>query len=283
MLGALIIVFREVIEAGLIVGIVLAASREIAGSKGTVALGVAAGVAGSVVVAIFAGAITEAFAGAGQELFDAAVLGTAVVMLTWHNVWMARHSREIVSDMKNVGAAVSAGTRPLAALGIVVGLAVLREGSEVVLFLSGVFASGTTAWQVAIGGLLGILGGAAFSALTYFGLLTIPLRHIFGVTSILIALLAAGMAAQAVQYLDAGGFVTVLGNQLWDTSPILPQNNLVGRVLHTLIGYTDRPTELQLIAYLATLVIMMALMRLARPPVARVESKPEPLESKLEV
>ena len=265
MLGALVIVFREVIEAGLIIGIVLAASREIPGNKRWVALGVAGGIAGSVVVAIFAGAISDAFAGAGQELFNAGVLGTAVVMLTWHNVWMARHSREIVMHMQDVGAAVSAGKRPLTALGIVVGLAVLREGSEVVLFLYGVVASGTSGASVLVGGIFGILIGAAFSALTYFGLLAIPLRHIFSVTSILIALLAAGMAAQAAQYLDSAGVITVLSRQLWDTSWLLPQDSLIGRVLHTLIGYTDRPTELQLVVYLATLVVMMVLMRMARP------------------
>jgi high-affinity iron transporter len=186
-------------------------------------------------------------------------------MLTWHNVWMARHSREIVMHMHDVGAAVSAGTRPLAALGIVVGLAVLREGSEVVLFLYGVAASGTSAAAVLTGGVFGILAGAAFSALTYFGLLAIPMRHIFAVTSILIALLAAGMAAQAAQFLDSAGVINVLGRQLWDTSGILPQVSLIGRVLHTLIGYTDRPTELQFIVYIATLIVMTALMRMARP------------------
>lgn len=266
MLGSLVIVFREVIEAGLIAGIVLAASREIAGSKRMVAIGVAVGVAGSIVVAMFAGAISDAFAGSGQEVFNACVLAAAVVMLAWHNIWMARHSREIVRDMEDVGAAVNAGTKPLAALGIVVGLAVLREGSEVVLFLAGIFASGTSTASILAGGVLGILAGVAFSALTYYGLLAIPLRHIFGVTSVLIALLAAGMAAQSAQFLDAGGLINVLNTQLWDTSGILPQESIVGRVLHTLIGYNDRPTELQLVVYVATLIVMMTMMRLARPP-----------------
>jgi len=133
------------------------------------------------------------------------------------------------------------------------------------LFLYGVLASGTTGASVLIGGLLGILSGAAFSALTYYGLLAIPMRHIFAVTAVLIALLAAGMAAQATQFLDAAGFVTVLGHQLWDTSWLLPQDSVIGRVLHTLIGYTDRPTALQLIVYLATLIVMVALTRVVRP------------------
>jgi high-affinity iron transporter len=73
------------------------------------------------------------------------------------------------------------------------------------------------------------------------------------------------MAAQAVQYLDAAGVINVLSGQLWDSSPWLPQDGIVGRVLHALIGYTDRPTELQLITYLATLAAMTALTRLATP------------------
>ena len=96
MIGALIIVFREVIEAGLIVGIVLAATRGIAGSQRWVTLGILAGILGSCVVAVFTGTLAQAFNGFGQEIFNAAILATAVVMLTWHNVWMARHGRELV-------------------------------------------------------------------------------------------------------------------------------------------------------------------------------------------
>ncbi len=276
MLGALIIVFREVIEAGLIVGIVMAATRGVAGRGRWITFGIAAGVLGAAVVAIFAGAISQAFEGAGQELFNASVLGIAVVMLMWHNAWMARHGREIAAEMKSIGTAVSEGAKPLTALAIVVGLAVLREGSEVVLFLYGIFASGTSGSALLVGGLLGVVAGAAFTWLTYVGLLAIPNRHIFSVTSWLIALLAAGMAAQAVQFLNNAGVVIVLDRTVWDTSWILSEGSLFGKLLHTLIGYTERPTQLQLMAYLATLFAMFVLMRIARPtPRPRVAAPAE--------
>ncbi len=265
MLGALIIVFREVIEAGLIVGIVMAATRGVYGRGRWVSIGVGAGVLGAGVVAIFAGAISQAFEGAGQELFNASVLGIAVVMLMWHNAWMARHGREIAAEMRSVGMAVSEGAKPLTALAIVVGLAVLREGSEVVLFLYGIAASGTSGSALLVGGLLGIGAGAAFTALTYFGLLAIPTRYIFSVTSWLIALLAAGMAAQSVQFLNNAGVAVVLDRTVWDTSWLLSEGSIFGRLLHTLIGYTERPTELQLVTYIAILVLMWLLMRVARP------------------
>ncbi|MFZ0069336.1 MAG: FTR1 family protein [Pseudolabrys sp.] len=264
MLGALIIVFREVIEAGLIVGIVMAATRGVPDRSRWIMIGIGAGVLGAAIVAMFAGAISEAFQGAGQELFNASVLCVAVIMLMWHNAWMARHGREIADEMRRVGTAVSEGAKPLTALAIVVGLAVLREGSEVVLFLYGILASGTTVSSLLTGGLLGIAAGAAFSALTYFGLLAIPNRYIFSVTSWLIALLAAGMAAQSVQFLNNAGLVVALDHTVWDTSWLLSEGSIFGRLLHALIGYTERPTEMQLVVYVCILIAMFVLMRVAR-------------------
>ena len=269
MLGALIIVFREVIEAGLIIGIVMAATKGVEGRGRWITFGIAGGLAGAAIVAAFAGGISEAFQGAGQELFNAAVLGIAVVMLMWHNAWMSRHGREIAAEMRRIGADVSDGARPLTALAVVVGLAVLREGSEVVLFLYGIVASGTSVSALFAGGLLGVAAGAAFTALTYLGLLAIPQRYIFAVTSWLIALLAAGMAAQSVQFLDNGGVLTLFDRTAWDTSWLLTEDSIPGRLLHTLIGYTARPSGMQLIVYAAVLVAMYLLMKLARAPEKR--------------
>ena len=89
MLASLVIVFREVIEAGLIVGIVLAATRSVPRRGWWVAGGVLAGTLGACLVAAFAGELGALFNGSGQELFNAAILLVAVGMLTWHNAWMA--------------------------------------------------------------------------------------------------------------------------------------------------------------------------------------------------
>ena len=113
MLAALIIVFREVFEAGLVVGIVMAVTRTIAGRGWWVSGGVLGGTLGACIVAVFAGALSTAFSGAGQELFNAAILGIAVVMLAWHNVWMARHGQELAAEMRAAGQAVAAGSMSL--------------------------------------------------------------------------------------------------------------------------------------------------------------------------
>ncbi|HEY8260193.1 MAG TPA: FTR1 family protein [Methylosinus sp.] len=266
MLGALIIVFREVIEAGLVIGIVLAVTSGARGSRTAVFGGVAAGALGAGVVALFADAISQAVAGRGQELFNAGVLALAVVMLAWHNIWMARHGRELAGELAAAGRAAAAGEKSFLALSIVVALAVLREGSEVALFLYGILASGEKAADLFVGGLAGLALGALVSALTFFGLVKIPARHLFSVTTAMITLLAAGLAAQCAGFLQQAWIVTALSDTLWDTSAILPDSSIFGRVLHTLIGYSDQPTALQVLVYVATLAAIAIATKLAAPP-----------------
>jgi high-affinity iron transporter len=267
MAGALIIVLREVIEAGLVVGIVLAATQTLPMRGRYVAGGVLAGLIGGAFVAAFAGALSNALAGVGQEVFNAAILGIAVFMLGWHNIWMARHGRQITEDMRQLGREVLSGSRSLTALAIVVAVAVLREGSEVVLFLYGVvISSGESGLSLVLGGLLGLLLGAAISAFTYKGLAVIPPRHLFKVTSVVIGFMAAGMAAQCVAFLEQADIATGLGKIVWNTSSLLADNSVAGHVLHTLVGYTGKPTELQLVVYLATLGTIFGVMKLSAPP-----------------
>jgi high-affinity iron transporter len=270
MFVSMIIVFREVMEAGLIVGIVLAATEGVRGRGRWVAGGVAAGALGAALVASFAAVLFNTFEGAGQEVFTATILFFAVVMLTWHVGWMSRHGREMAAEMREVGQAVRLGTRSLAALAIVVAVAVLREGSEVALFLFGIAAASNTApLSLALGGVAGLVMASIVSWLLYRGLVAIPLRHLFAVTNGLIALLAAGMAGQAVAVLHAADILPAWGEQLWDTSFILADDSFLGRSLHALVGYSARPSGIQLAAWLGTLVMLATLSRVIGRPRAR--------------
>jgi high-affinity iron transporter len=117
------------------------------------------------------------------------------------------------------------------------------------------------------GGILGLIGGAAIGALIYLGLLAIPLRRLFTVTSWLILLLAAGMASQGAAFLMQANLLPSLGNDLWDTSSILTENSMLGLLLHVLIGYSAQPAGIQVVFYLATLLVIGTLMRvLGRGP-----------------
>lgn len=268
MLGVALLVFREVLEAALIISIVAAATRGVVRRGLFIGGGIALGVVGALLVAAFAGMIAEAVGGSGQELFNACVLLIAVVMIGWHVIWMSSHGRELAQQMQSVGGAVKAGSSSLTLLLVVVALAVLREGSEIVLFLYGMAASGTGVTGMAIGGALGVAGGVAMGFALYFGLLRIPLRYFFSATNWMLVLLAAGLASTAARFLIQADWLPTWGNQVWDSSALLTNGTLVGQALHVLIGYDAHPAGMQLAFYVAIVALLVIGMRLtkAAPP-----------------
>lgn len=261
MLATAVIMFREVLEASLIIAIVLGASRGIVNRGRWVAAGIALGLLGASIVAMLANVASSEFSGNGQALLNAVILLSAVAMLTWHNVWMSAHGKQLSSEVKAVGTDVQSGQRPMTALLIITLVAVMREGSEAVLFLWAIATGGEQSINMLMGGLGGIVVGILVGLLLYVGLLRIPTRHFFSVTSWLILLLAAGLAAQAAGFLNQIGLLPALGNGLWNTSGILSQNSLIGQFLHILIGYIARPSGIQVVFYVGTLLSIFLLMR----------------------
>src|SRR5512139_3800015 len=171
MFGSALIVFRETLEAALLIGIIAAATRGLSRRTLWLAVGIGAGLAGSLVVAGLTETIAEMAEGTGQELFNAAVLGIAVLMLGWHNIWMATHGRELAAQARSVGNAVKSGEREMSALAILIALAVLREGSETALFLYGIAAGGGSSRASMLGGgAVGLVAGIAAGWALYTGL-----------------------------------------------------------------------------------------------------------------
>lgn len=262
MLSTAVIVFREVLEAALVVSIVLAATKGVPGRAWWVSAGLLGGVVGAAFIAAFADVVSAWASGMGREVFNAGVMFVATIMLAWHSIWMGKHGREMAQQLSQVGRAVAAGSRPLTGLAVVVGVAVLREGSEAVLFLYGIAAGDPgQAPQMIAGGALGVLGGVGLGAGMYAGLLQIPLQRLFSVTNALIVLLAAGMASQGTGFLVSAGWLPSWGDTVWDTSWLLKESSVVGKMLHTLVGYTARPAGIQIVAYVATLLVIVLLAR----------------------
>ena len=264
MFATALIVFREVLEAALVIGIVLAATRGVKGRWPVLVAGLVAGLGGAFLVAAFAEVIGQAAEGMGQEVFNAAVLFAAVVMLGWHNVWMSRAGRAMAREFTAVGAAVRNNERSIAILAVIVGLAVLREGSEVVLFLYGIAAQGSDRSGMIAGGLIGLGLGTVAGGAIYFGLVRIAGRYLFAATGAMILLLAAGMAAHGAKFLAQGGYLPDLGAGLWDTSAWIADQSVTGTLLRALIGYVARPDGIQLLFYVMTLIIIGGLMYVMR-------------------
>jgi high-affinity iron transporter len=261
MLATAVIMFREVLEASLIIAIVLGASRGIAGRGRWISAGIGLGLLGASIVAILANVASAEFSGNGQAILNAVILLSAVAMLTWHNVWMSAHGRQLSSEIKAIGMDVQSGQRPLAALLVITMVAVMREGSEAVLFLWAIASSGEHDLNMVMGGLGGVIAGIMVGLLLYIGLLRIPVRHFFSITSWLILLLASGLAAQAAGFLNQIGLLPSLGNGVWNTSDILNQSSLLGQLLHILVGYIARPSGIQIVFYIGTFLTMLILMR----------------------
>ena len=277
MFGSAIIVFRESLEAALLIGIIAASTRGLAHRNKWLAIGITAGVAGSLVVAWLTESIAEMAGGSGQELFKAGVLGLAILMIGWHNIWMASHGREMASKAKNVGIEIRDGAQELNAIAIAIGLTVLREGSEAALFVQGMLASTPDgATSVFLGVLLGLVAGGSIGVITYFGLLQIPIRRFFTVTGTLLLLLAAGLASQMAKFLIQADLLPSLASPLWDSSWLLSVTSRVGSALYILLGYEDKPTGMQVIFYFATLICIAAgsswVQRRAQPSSYKLKS-----------
>lgn len=266
MFAAAIVVFRESLEAALIIGIMAAATRGIPMRNRWIAAGVIAGVLGAGLVAASMEALSEMASGMGQELFNAGILAVAVGMLAWHNIWMASHGREMANQAKSTAKAIHDGVATHSVIFVVVGLAVLREGAETVLFLYGLATSSADGWNATLmGGSAGLLGGAVVGGLLYAGLLRIPLKWFFSFTSALVLLLTAGMASQAARFLMQADVLPALGAPVWDTSGVLDQNSAAGTLLHGMIGYDAQPAGIQLVFYVTALVLTLAGMYWASP------------------
>jgi high-affinity iron transporter len=252
-----LIVFRESLEAALFIGIVAAATRDIAGRWRWLATGVGLGVLGAALLARMAQALATAFDGAGQDLVTIGVLALALVMLLWHCTWVAVHAREMAGEARQLGSAVQSGQRRPWTLLVAVGLAVLREGAETVLFVAGSLDSaGATPRSVLLPGMGGLAAGVAVGLVLYAGLARIPTRQLFAVTNALIALLAASMASQLVVALSQAGFIDAWTSPVWDSSALLPRDSALGTLLHALAGYDAHPSGAQLAAYVGVLLMI---------------------------
>ncbi len=266
MFATALIVFRESLEAALFIGIVAAATQGLVGRSRWLGAGVAAGAFGAIVLAALAGQMSGWLDGLGQDIVNIGVLSVALAMLLWHCIWVATHTREMVADARMLGQSVQGGQRRPWALVVAVALAVLREGAETVLFVSGALTGGgpVSPGAVALAGLGGLAGGVLLGAVLYAGLARIPTRHVFSVTNVLIALLAGSLASQLARALAQAGFIEAWTQPLWDSSHLLAPDSALGTLLHAFVGYDAQPSGAQLMAYLGVLLLIVAGTRLLK-------------------
>jgi len=257
MFGTGLIVFRETLEAALFVGIVAAATRSVANRTRWLALGAALGVLGSLLMAAAMEQISNWANGLGQDLVNAAILGIALLMLAWHTIWVSAHAKEMTQDAKRLGANVAQGSGTLWAVALAVAMTVLREGAETVLFVAGlVTGSAQGIGSMMIGASLGLVLGVMVGWLIYSGLGQVQPRRLFAITNVLILLLAGNLASQLAKTMQQADWLHWLSENGWDSSSLLSNDSLLGMLLHGVVGYDASPSQLQVLFYVLTSVVI---------------------------
>lgn len=277
MFAATLIVFRETLEAALFVGIIAAATRQLAGRASWLGAGVAAGVLGALALALMAERVSGWFDGVGQDLVNIAILSVALVMLIWHCVWVSTHGRQMATDARQLGSSVGQGRRKPWVLLIAVALAVLREGAETVLFITGsITGSGAgDPASVLLACALGLVAGALAGVMIYAGMSRFPAQRLFAATNVLIALLAASIASQLAKALVQAGLLERWSEPLWDSSAWLAPDSALGTLLRALLGYDARPSGVQLAFYFGVLSLIYVGTRVAmRASAASIPGRP---------
>lgn len=258
MLATATIVFREFLEIALILSIIMAATKGLKNRGMLVVSGLLIGVFGAAVLAFFTDSISNAIDGVGQEIFNAGIMFTAAGFLCWTLLWMKKHGREMAMSIRARSEKVANGSEPYSVIVLVIALATLREGAEIVLFTYGATLSGVlTLSDILMGGILGAVGGTLMGIMIYMGLLQLTKNYMLKVTSWILVLLTAGMAAQGARFLVMADVLPALNPQLWDTSHIIESGSLLGEMLGVLVGYTAQPSGIEVVFYAAVIVFIV--------------------------
>jgi high-affinity iron transporter len=262
-----VIFLREGIEASMIVAILLAYLDKIgqrsqfravfAGVAAAMVLVLAGGVAAYTLLTDYAGSRT-------QTIFETATYLLAAAVLTYMTFWMRNHARGLSGDLRARANAALDG-RARWGLGLLAFQSVGREGLETMVFtLAIVFAS--SGRGVIAGGVAGLVVALGFAFALYKLGVKINIGRFFSVVGALLMVFAAGILADAVENLQALGWIPAWGRPLWDTAGILSENGTLGDIFHTFFGYAQRPSALQVGVYALYLLVAVGLFLRGRRP-----------------
>ena len=257
-MAELIIVFREVLEGALIVGILYTYLNKTEQYDAIKWLwqGVSAAIIASIFGSILFQMLADGFEGRAAKLFEGIVMILAATMLGTMIVWMAKN-RNIAEDLKEQADEALSGDKVGYGIFALSFISVFREGIETILFLYGVMIKqgGLNITLSLVGAVLGI--GVAF--LIFVQGRKVPLKTFFNVTSILLIFVAAGMFAYGVHELESAGMIKDYG-RIWDINPpkladgsypLFHDKGYIGGLLKGLFGYNGDPSLIELVSWIA--------------------------------
>jgi len=258
-LATLVIFLREGIEASMIVAILLAYLNRLGrrehfkdvflGVGAALVLATGGGVAAYYTIRSYDGSRV-------QTIFETGTYLLAAAVLTYMTFWMRNHARSISKELRSKADAALDG-KARWGLALLAFQAVGREGLETVVFTLAIIFS-TSAVGALSGAVLGLAGSLALAFVIYRLGHKLNLSKFFTVIGCLLMVFAAGLLADTVENLQELGWVRLLGVPMWHTGQLLSEDSALGDVLHSFFGYSDSPTPLQLLVYVAYLALVIA-------------------------
>jgi high-affinity iron transporter len=258
-----IVVFREFLEIALLLGIIMAVTKPVKNSRTYIVLGALIGIVLAAIFALSIRTISTSFGSLGDEIFDSCVILLTAAIISWTVVWMQGYTKKIKKDLSKLSENITAGRASQLMLVLVVATAILREGAEVILFVysvSSVESIQGTQYLIGIG--IGAFFGLTVGVGLYLGLMKLAGKYVFKISTILLTMIAAGLAAEAAGILTSSGFIQLYSDQLWDTSWFVSNESIMGKILNVIMGYDSKPNGMQLVFYLTSILITVSLMKL---------------------
>lgn len=259
-----LVVFRECLEIALLLGVILAVTKQLEKSRIYIIAGVMLGTVSAALFAFFTRSITVAFSGLGDEIFNSGVILLTVALIGWTIVWMQGYGIKIKQNLNDLSVKISSGDSSYIMLVLIVAATILREGMEIIILvysISSVEIIDSNSYLLGL--IIGIVSGLTLAVIIYLGLIKIVnQQYIFRISSILLMLVASGFAAEAAGILSSSGIITILSDQLWDSSWLISDRSIYGKFLKMITGYIARPNGLQVVFYVCTLGLINILIQI---------------------
>jgi high-affinity iron transporter len=255
MLAGFLVLFRESLEALLIIGIVLGFLVRTGQMK--YSMSVLTGAASGVILSVIGGVALVKLLGElserGEALFEGVTMILAAFLLTTVILWMRKHN--IAEDLKKSVSEKTLSGRKFGLFFLAL-LAILREGVESVILL--LAAGFSTARNTCFGAALGIAAAVLLAFLIFIGSLKVDMRKFFTVMGVILILFAAGLVGQGVHALNEAGLLPSIIEHVWNVNPevtavgsfpLMHEKGAVGSILHELFGYNGDPSLVEVLAY----------------------------------
>ena len=259
-----IITFRETFEVALIAGIVLSFLKRTKQSRHNIIVysGIGLAVAVSIVLALIINQVAGGFSGETEQIFEGVMMYLSVIFLSFMILWTIKHKHHVKEIEDHVATDLNANYKT--GLFLLIFVAVLREGIETVLFLRGIIVAYEK--SILAFSLLGIVAAVAIAWALFKGMVRFNMKKFFNISSTLLILFAAGLLAHGTHELQEAGILPVVVEHLWDINPEsithpLHEKGVVGSVFKSLFGYNGNPSLIEVLSYLAFLLITLGWWR----------------------